>query len=107
MSGYKIFDFVRINLSKEYLRKLPEADLSFIAAFGLAANDISVFTKILIGCMHNEVREPELSDVLVIHHLVMRRNIYAKIFEFIKLFDRYAEKLIESSSKTNRKHGKS
>lgn len=91
--SYKIYDFADMRFSKKYLKSLPKHHLGFLVASGLAANDISVLTKILIGYSYRATDDRDLLSILSINHWVIRRIISAKTIEFANLFTAYIKQI--------------
>lgn len=86
---YKIFEFGKIEFSQADLDRIPPRHLIFLGQSGLAANDISVFLKLLIGHMGQEAKAGPLMDLSVLSLVIIQRNLQSKLFEFINLCDEY------------------
>ncbi|GJE42898.1 hypothetical protein [Methylobacterium soli] len=61
--------------------------------------------KLVIGYMHDRNDNDQLNEIIKIHHLTMRRNLYAKLVEFIKVFNDYSIKLVRHKKQSEREYG--
>jgi hypothetical protein len=86
---YKIFEFGKIELSQDDIAKIAPRHLRFMGQSCLAANDISVFLKIILGHLHIEGPDEILTQMPSLTRIILQRQLQAKIFEFIEMMDAY------------------
>lgn len=84
---YKIFDFGEVSLSAEQLLSVKPHRLDFIVRSGLAANDVAIFLRLYLMHFHNDPEDEIVREISSLNGVVIQRNLLAKLFEFIKLYD--------------------
>jgi hypothetical protein len=84
---YKIFDFGEVSLSAEQLLSVKPHRLDFIIRSGLAANDVAIFLRLYMMYFHDDFKDAVVKEISSLNAVVMQRNLLAKLYEFIKLYE--------------------
>lgn len=85
---YHIFDFAKLSFTKEELKSIPKHHLIYICQSCLAANDIAVFVKLLIGHYRRE-SDDLLNQIAALNVAILQRTMLSKLFEYLHIVDCY------------------
>jgi hypothetical protein len=96
---YKIFEFGKIELSQEDIAKFAPRHLQFVGQSCLAANDINILLKVILGYFEMEGPGEVLEQLSSLTRIVIQRQLQSKIFEFIQLVDEYHKICIRRKDK--------
>lgn len=96
MQAYKIFDFGSLRFSKSELANIPKHHFGFMVASSLAANDQALFLKLFIMSMSTNHKDAILTDYSAVQFGVIQRNFIAKTYEFMRLIDKFNQRVLAS-----------
>lgn len=86
-STFGSLEFHEINFTKKDLKKIPSELLSFVVSSSIAANELAMFTRLLILHSHEDASHEITRKASTNNYIMILRNYGAKLIEFIKIFE--------------------